>query len=511
MADVDRELLWLRKVRDFSHQIAEETNVSKLIAQVLDAAIEITGAERGFLVRHRALRPGGKPKFKIEVARGFDRATLQSPTGSVSRTVVKGVLEDGCGVVTTREEDAHLLDVPSVQERRVLSILCVPMRLRNEVRGVLYLDHRFHKDAFDEKDLEILGTFAVQSALALETAEARTRRVEDAERLGKNQEELNAIRAQRVASPTEAGSKSQLLRYGALVGGSAAMRVVYERLDRMARTAAPVLILGESGTGKELVARELHARSDRRDERLLSFNCAAVNDTLLESELFGHRKGAFTGAEADRAGLFVQAGEGLLFLDEVGDMSAAMQAKLLRVLQEGCVRPVGADRSIPVTCRVVAATHRDLAALLEAGEFREDLYYRLDVLRIMLPPLRERREDVEHLFDHFVDEMKCRLRLSVKAAALVRGYHWPGNVRQLQNEVRRLAAMDHEEVRPEHLSAEIQGASPVTAEKKTLGQMEREMVEAALRDCDGNKAQAARQLGIPRSTLYHLIDRYKSS
>jgi transcriptional regulator with GAF, ATPase, and Fis domain len=525
MDEAKRELLWLKRIRDLSHKLAEEPDATKLLTLILDAAIEITGAERGFLVRRRPVRPGGKPKIKIEVARGFDRETLQSPKGSVSRTVVERILkDDGAeGVVTTREEDAPILQVSSVQNRRVLSILSVPMRLRGKSQGVLYLDHRFVKDSFREQDIELMRTFATQAALALETAEQRQRQAEAQEELGKTLEQLEQLKQQRkepapsAPAPVPGAKDRALLRFGELVGGSLAMQRVYTQIERMARTWAPVLIQGESGTGKELVARELHERGSHAREPLLSINCAAVHDSLLASELFGYRKGAFTGAEEDRQGLFELAGKGTLFLDEVGDMSQAMQSKLLRALQDGQVRPIGADKPVPVACRVVAATHRDLPDLIRKGEFREDLYYRLDVLRLTLPPLRARATDVPHLFEHFAREFRGRpIHLSQAAHDALVTYPWPGNVRQLQNEVRRLAAMEHDQVDVTHLSPEIQaGRSPVAnapgTRRKTLQEVEREMVMAALEDCNGNKAEAARQLGIPRSTLYHLLDRYKKA
>ncbi len=272
--------------------------------------------------------------------------------------------------------------------------------------------------------------------------------------------------------------------------------------------------MGESGTGKELVAREIHARGSRPHAPFLSENCAAVAETLLESELFGHARGAFTGATSDRPGLFQLAGEGTLLLDEVGDMSLAMQSKLLRVLQERRVRPVGSGALQPVRCRVIAATHRDLRRRVEEGSFREDLYYRLDVLRLTVPPLRARADDVPLLLDHFARALGGQpLALSPRAAKLLASYSWPGNVRELGNEVRRLLSLGARRISARQLSGEIQEGRGVSRAEapfagKTLGEVEQAMVEAALRDCGGNKARAARQLGIPRSTLYHLLERY---
>jgi serine/threonine-protein kinase PknK len=528
MMDADRELQWLRRVRDFSQRLAAEKDVRRLLPQILDAAVELTQAERGYLVRVLGKKPEGGWSFRVEVARGFDQASLQGAAAAVSRTVVKRVLErDERGLVTTSEEDQDLVDVSSIQARRVLAIACVPLRLRGQPLGVLYLDHRFDKAAFGEADLPFLRTFADQAALALETADlvaapptqapaAQTVAVQVAP------DALRALEAARArdearpanAPPAVATSAADGLRFGGLVSASPAMHAMFEDVERAARSPSPVLIRGESGTGKELVARELHARSGRGGSPFLAESCAASADALLERALFGHRKGAFEGAAEDRPGLFVMAGEGTLFLDEVADLSLGMQAKLLRALQEGAVRPVGGTELVPFRCRIVVATQRDLPALVEAGTLRADLYYRLDVLRILVPPLRQRREDVLLLFEDVVTRLGAPpLRFSDKARELVTGFAWPGNVRQLENEARRLVALGLREVTHVQLSPEVRegrgvARGPVVGSGKTLGDVERDMVEAALRDCKGNKSRAARQLGIPRSTLYHLIDRY---
>ncbi|RMG10069.1 MAG: sigma-54-dependent Fis family transcriptional regulator [Planctomycetota bacterium] len=519
MVDPEREITWLRRVRDLSHLLVAERDVSRLLPLILDAAIELTEAERGFLVRVLGRKPSGGFRFKVEVARGFDKAALQGGQSKVSRTVVRRVCEQGRGLVTTSEEDRDVLEISSVQARRVLSIVCVPMRLRGEIRGVLYLDHRFSKGAFSQSDLEILATFADQAALAMETAELLAGAPQADRASAASLRELEELKAQRAAQEEAAAAVREpaprrRLRFGRLVGSSPLMCKLYEQIERAARTWDPVLVIGESGTGKELVAREIHARGSFPTEPFLSENCAAVAESLLESELFGHRKGAFTGAVADRDGLFVEAGRGTLFLDEVGDMSPAMQGKLLRVLQEQVVRPVGATASRPIACRVLAATHRDLREMIRSGSFREDLYYRLDVLRIFVPPLRQRPSDILPLFETFCEQAgRPGLKLTSRAQKLLVGYSWPGNVRELENEAKRLAALGLQRVSAQQLSPEIREGRGVARARgelsgKTLGEVEREMVLAAMAECQNNKSRAARQLGIPRTTLYHLLERY---
>jgi len=519
--DPARELEWLRRLRDLSHLLATQDDIETLLPMILDAAIDLTRAERGFLVRVGRAANGG-PKIKVAVARGFAKETLQGAQGKVSRTVVERALTQDRAVLTTSEMDADVREVSSVQARRVLSILCVPLRQRGAAIGVLYLDHRFTPTAFTAQDVPVVEAFADQAALALETAERAAHERAAAGRLTSAQRELEALRRQHDAhrDPRVAEDEPILppelapAHYGALIGSSPPMQRLYRQIERAASSRAPVLITGESGTGKELVAHEIHARGEARDRPFLSENCAAIADALLESELFGHRRGAFTGATADREGLFTQAGDGTLFLDEVGDMSPVMQSKLLRVLQEGRARPVGADREVEVRCRVLAATHRDLRRLVAAGTFREDLYYRLDVLRIPVPALRERPGDIQSLLDHFLRRQAAAdLELSPKATELLMGYAWPGNVRELENEARRLAALGRKRITARQVSVEVRDGRGLARASgqysgKTLQDVEREMVTAALREANGNKAQAARRLGIPKTTLYHLLDRY---
>jgi DNA-binding NtrC family response regulator len=300
-----------------------------------------------------------------------------------------------------------------------------------------------------------------------------------------------------------------------LIGSSEAMRRVQKAIGLAADEDAAVLILGETGTGKELVARALHDYGRRRANAFVAVNCAAIPAELLESELFGHVKGAFTGAAADRAGAFRAADGGTLLLDEIGDMPMAMQAKILRVLQDKIVTPVG-GKPVEVDVRVIAATHRDLPGLVAAGAFRADLYYRLNVLPIVLPPLRERREDVIPLAEHFLRlaaGAQAPKRLTAAAEERLRAYAWPGNVRELKNALERATVL----VRGNVIDAadlDLAGADPslgVAAEADLPGavaRLEREMIRRTLEACGGNRAEAARRLNINRQLLYTKMQRY---
>jgi len=517
VADSERELLWLRRARDLAHELTREQDPGALIPRILDQAIAMTEAERGFLVLVTP-REGGF-HASVRAARGFDRAALSASGEDVSRTAVERVLGKGAGLVTTRGEDADVLDASSVVSRRVRSIASVPLCLRGEIRGALYLDHRFVPDAFRPGDLPALQIFADQAALALETAELSQDRDRAVDRLGealREVERLERLRDERPEAETPAalaGADPERLRFGGLVGGSRRMQALYRDVERAARSWQPVLVQGESGTGKELVAREIHARGARAGEPLVAEGCAAIPEELLESELFGHVAGAFSGAVAARDGLFVEAGAGTLLLDEVAEMSPSLQAKLLRVLQEGAVRPLGGGETREVRCRVVSTTRHDLRARVDGGHFREDLFYRLDVLRVVVPPLRERREDVPLLLEHFCRRADAPIRFTPRALELLTAYPWPGNVRELENEVHRLVALQRGEIGAEHLSGDVRegrgGGAPVDGlAGRTLADVERAMIAAALQTEEGNKARAARRLGIPRSTLYGLIERY---
>ncbi len=324
-------------------------------------------------------------------------------------------------------------------------------------------------------------------------------------------------------------------RHG-LVGGSPPMREVARMIEAVAYSAATVLVTGESGTGKELVARALHQKSARRNHTFVALNCGALTETLLESELFGHVKGAFTGAQRDQKGLFEAADGGTIFLDEIGDIPLSTQVRLLRVLQEGEMKRVGSADSIKVDVRVIAATHRDLPKLVKAGRFREDLFYRLNVIAIPLPPLRERIEDVPLLAHHFLKRYAERLgkkikTLSPEAMELLGGYRWPGNVRELENAVERavvlcrgdtLSAADLPPSITGHTAPLVREApqngdeqawltqSYATAKENALRRFERSYVDLLMRACDSNISAAARKAGMDRSNFKRVLRKYRS-
>jgi DNA-binding NtrC family response regulator len=331
-------------------------------------------------------------------------------------------------------------------------------------------------------------------------------------------DELKSVLLGMLAQRRPAPSSSRVEPGGGLIGASEAIRRVQKTIGLAADGNATVLILGETGTGKELVARALHGHGRRKDKAFVAVNCAAIPTELLESELFGHVKGAFTGAAADREGAFREADSGTLFLDEIGDMPSAMQAKILRVLQEKVVTPVG-GKPVKVEVRVIAATHRDLPELVSAGRFREDLYYRLNVVPIMLPPLRERRGDIEPLAQHFLqlsagpEQAKV---LTAAALARLQEHSWPGNVRELRNTIERAVILVRGNVIDatdlDHLlggSAAAQHDNVAEGDlPAAVAKLEYEMIRKTLEACGGNRAEAARRLNIHRQLLYTKMQRY---
>jgi DNA-binding NtrC family response regulator len=316
-----------------------------------------------------------------------------------------------------------------------------------------------------------------------------------------------------------------------LIGSSPKIVDVYKTLARATLSASTVLIRGESGTGKELVSRGIHENSERKGKAFVAVNCGALTETLLESELFGYVKGAFTGAQSDKKGLFEEANGGTLFLDEIGDITPSLQVKLLRVLQEGEIKPVGSNSQVKVNVRIIAATHRDLATLVSQGKFREDLYYRLKVIEIEIPPLRERREDIPELAQVFLKKYahktgKSIHSISPEAMKALQGYRWPGNVRELEHQIERAVTLtsastlsldDFELIKKEKApegagkedgTSDLKNPDLRGAEQKSLEEMEKLHILKVLKEVDYNKSKASEVLGIDRATLYRKAQKY---
>ena len=532
-AKVQKDYDDLTRLLEINKKLNSTLQLSVLLRTIIDTAIELTGAERGFLL----LAQGDGMSFEVARTSGGDE--IPAPERGVSRSIAQTVIGEGRGLLSTdAREDPRFSAAASVHELQLRSVMAIPLRRKGDIAGALYLDSRIGQGIFREEHLRLLTLFGDQAAIALENA----RLYEEVESARRENERLNRELERTVAEQREeiAGVREQLAekqsslelryRYDNIIGMSRQMQAVYQVLDKVMDSRIPVLITGDSGTGKELIARALHYNGPRKKERFLTVNCAAFTETLLASELFGYKRGAFTGADRDRKGIFELADRGTLVLDEIGDMPMTMQAKLLRVLQEGEVLPVGGKDIVHVDVRVVAVTNRDLRHRIAEGQFREDLFYRLNVANVHLPSLRQRREDIPLLVEHFLEkvateESRPRKRITGAALRLLTAYDWPGNIRELEHEIVKLVTFASGEILDEAAVRENSGIfqppiprRPVVdsfAEAGTLPgddavslrESERRQILRALEAAGGNRTQAARILGINRATLFRKLKR----
>ncbi len=496
--------------------LSQRDRLRPLLEQVLDTMVLWTGVERGLLLLRA---PDGR--LVPRAARNLARRDLTGEQLALSQTIARRAIDSGEAVVAT-DAFSSLGDVhASVHALRLRSVLAVPLVARGETLGVVYLDDRVRKGAFGPAELAWVNVVASQAAMAI--ADARDtvllrRAVRRAERA---RARLEGILVEREAELDVTRTQLELARdsretrytYDEIAGRSEPMRELLRLVDRVTASDVPVLVVGESGTGKELVARAVHQNGPRSRRPFVTENCASVPESLLESTLFGHVRGAFTGASSTRAGLFDVADGGTLFLDEIGEMPLAMQAKLLRVLQDGEVRPVGGERSRKVDVRVIAATHRDLEAMVGEGRFREDLFYRLNVIALRVPPLRERAQDIPLLVEHFLKKHGGGRGVKVTRGAMGKlvGFPWPGNVRQLENEVRRALVLADGAIDVQELSADVARGGGAKAGgsdlRSRVDALEAELVTEALAKTRGNQTRAAQALGLSRFGLQKMMKR----
>ncbi|MHC4778478.1 MAG: sigma 54-interacting transcriptional regulator [Planctomycetota bacterium] len=511
----------LMRLQEVIKAVNSEQNLDRLLALIMDHAVEIAGAERGFMM----LLEGKNLKFRI--ARNIDQEKIRKPEFKISYSIAEESFRTGKAILTANaKEDPRFAGAGSVHDLKLTSVLCHPLQIRERTTGVVYLDNRFRPGRFTPDILRLLEMFSDQAAIALENArllEENRRAKEELETLNEKLSDANVHLSARVREQEEALSRARMeaaapvepRKYGPLVSRSPAMEEIFKLLDKVVESDVPVLVQGESGTGKELVARVIHEKSSRSKGAFVSENCGALSDTLLESELFGHVRGAFTGAVADRVGLFELAHGGTLMLDEVGEMSPEMQKKLLRALQEGEVRPVGAKRARKVDVRVISASNRNLREMAKSGEFREDLFFRLNVLQIDLPPLREKPEDIPVLLEYFFGESGVP-EFDPATHRRVMRYGWPGNVRELRNFVERTKALKVEKIGDGDLPPEMTETRSPGQDwggiSGSLLEMEegfmRGVIQKALTEAGGNKTKAADALGIPKTTLYNKMKKY---
>jgi transcriptional regulator with GAF, ATPase, and Fis domain len=489
------EVAGFRKLHEFSEQLMTSEGVDQLLERLLDAVLELTGAARGLVLM---LDPSQDDPKALEVrsSRNVNTKDFRTGEGSgVSDSIVQQVIESKRPVIVSDAlTDTTFGRSESVIALKLSSVMCAPLLSRGEVIGALYVANDEIKSLFERRQLDLLTVFAGQASLLLTNAMLVT-----------------ALRADKQKLESELGDK----RFGDIIGSCASMLEVFRKLQKVASTDISVLISGETGTGKELIARELHRRSDRSEGAFVTVNCGAIPENLMESEMFGHAKGAFTGAIASRGGKFQLADGGTLFLDEIGELTPQLQVKLLRALQDKMVTRIGDNRQEKVDIRVVAATNRNLEDMIVEGTFREDLYYRLNVVNLWLPPLRDRGDDVfiiaKALLSKHGDELNSPVKgYSPAALAAVRKYSWPGNIRQLENRIRKaLVLCDQNLLTPEDLDLGEDVSEPLLPLERAKEEFQRKYVLSALERNNGNRTQTARDLGVDPRTIFRYLERGK--
>jgi len=477
----------LNVLLDFSRTLNSVRGLAALQDKALEAVLAAVPADHAAIL----LTEDGDGFSSIT---GRDRRLGANQSIHASQTILNRVLKEDLAVLSSDvQTDDSYREAESLLERRVHSVLAVPLEVQGKVLGVMYLEASSAGSRFDADLLQLVTTLGNITAMAIENARHLERLDGENRRL---HEELNI--------------------HHSMIGESKAMREVYEFVSRVAGRDSTVLISGESGTGKELVARAVHLNSPRADKPFVAINCAAITETLLESELFGHERGAFTGAVAQKKGKLEVAEGGTVFLDEIGELALPMQAKLLRVLQEREFERVGGTRPIKLDVRLIAATNRDLKEASRTGAFRSDLYYRLNVVSLQMPALRERREDIPLLAAFFAaqhgEKVKRRVAgISPEARACLMRYDWPGNVRELENAIERAVVLGSTEVilaedLPDSILEETAASGqPVNALAEGIREAKKVLIEKAIEQANGNYTEAAKILGVHANHLFRLI------
>jgi len=484
----------VERLREISNWVSSVLDLDHLLELIIDSATRMMKAKASSLL---LLDPRSR-KLYFKVA-----------TGEKKEEVRKYEIDLGQGIAGYVAQKGEPLLIPDVRKdprwyKRISdstgfetqSIACVPMKMNGEVIGVVEIIDKEDGSPLREEDMNTLTVFAQLASLAISNAR-------EFDRYKKENKDLRE----------ELETKYQI------IGESPVLQKVISDAFKVANSKTTTLLVGESGTGKELLARLIHRAGPRKDKPMIILNCAALPETLLEAELFGYEKGSFTGALTRKIGKFELADSGTIFLDEIGEMTPGMQAKMLRVLQEGLFYRVGGNKSISVDVRVISATNRDIAKEVAEGRFREDLYYRLNVVRITIPPLRERRKDIPLLVNYFLEEFGQErgahpLKISDQALEKMVGYDWPGNVRELRNAMERAVVMGNgQEILPLDLpisggKASSSGMEVGLSLKEALDDFKKEFVTLNLKDTGGNRSKAAKVMGIQRTYLSRLISKY---
>lgn len=491
-----------QRLFEIAKQLLAESDVDKLLSLAMDQAIQISGAERGLIVLF-----GEQGENLFETARNLNKEDISKPEFEISHTIIRRVRQEGQPLCLRNAlDEPSLQNSDSIARLKILSVICLPLKQADKIFGVVYLDNRTVRGVFKKETFDFVRQFADFISLAAYRAL-----------------ECKQLHNQVQSLEEELRAKYQ---FGFIVGHHPKVVEILKLMAKVADTDAMVLIQGESGTGKELVARALHFNHTiRKEKNFVPVNCGAIPESLQESELFGYKKGAFTGSGSDKIGFFEHADSGTIFLDEISEMSPAMQVKLLRVLQTGEYYRLGESAARYCSVRVIAATNQNLQELVQCGKFREDLYYRLKVIDLVLPPLRERKMDISLLALHFLRLYEIKfgkkgLRLSREAENALLAYHFPGNVRELENIIQRAVLLtDGHVIEPAHLPGELipnhakatgkpMLSSYKIAKQHAIGQFDPNYFSDCLTVTGGNITRAAKMAGINVKNFYSKLKKY---
>ena len=500
---LERRSAILERLLSVSAGLNSTLELQDLLVKVVDAVVDITDCKRGYLML--VSDDGG---LEPVVGRSRDGKSLGLENLDLSLSVIQRAADNGePQLVANAQEEDDLREKKSIVAFNIMTVIGIPLQFEDSLVGVIYADNDSISGKFVLADLPVLTAFGAQAAVAIENA--------------KQHGELESIRVslekQNITLRQELAEKYE---FSGMVGRSRELQKIFQTVGKVAPHTTTVLIQGETGTGKELIAKAVHFNSSRSGAALVSINCGALPKDILESELFGYRQGAFTGANEDRPGLFEAANGGTLFLDEIGEMPIELQVKLLRSLQEGEVRRLGDDTPRHVDVRIVAATNKDLAAEVEAGNFRRDLYFRLNVVPITLPPLRDRQEDILPLANFFVDKFSRdmgidRPTLTRSGRELLISYNWEGNVRELENAIERaLALADSRTLDASHFQHLISSkesqpmASGEATLKKVMEYWEKDFIRKMLIKNSWNVSRTASTIKISRQQLHNKIKKF---
>ncbi|MEO0161697.1 MAG: sigma-54-dependent Fis family transcriptional regulator, partial [candidate division WOR-3 bacterium] len=476
---------YLEAFTQLAEIISSKLGDEEFMTDILDLVIKTTGAERG------AIFIKTEKGIELVAGRNMDRKTIRDAR-ELSLSAIEEINKNQIVFVPNALADPNYSLRRSVLLNRICSILCIPLNIGDNPIGAIYLDSRIIGSMFAEQDRNFLLTVAKILASVVEKSISF-----------QNLTRENVLLKTKVISEIGAGY---------LISKSKKMKKIYENIDALADSDAPVLIIGETGTGKGMLARLIHLKSKRKDKKFLSINCGAIPETLLESELFGHKKGAFTGAYTDKKGLLEEGEGGTIFLDEISNTGPGFQAKMLEALEDKIIRRLGETTTRKIDVRFILASNKDLELEVEEGRFRKDLYFRINVFRIDVPPLRERLVDIPELAKFFLDKYCREMGKDIKGFEKgvieeMKEYHWPGNVRELMNVIERAVTLSKGSL----ITSEDIGLKRGRHEFTSLREIEKEAIIEALNITGGNKSKAAELLGIPRRTLYSFLKKYSIS